>query len=186
MSQIRGTLVARDSTVNAAGATPSQVRILPTEPLFPEMGKRRIVNGYIAYWSRNRQTLYEHRLVMENIINRKLSPNEHVHHINGNKMDNNPSNLEVLTNKEHSAKHHPKKEIHPKKCPTCLKIFNPSINKIKYCSSKCACFGRRKVERPSLEDLKILVSQSNRCKVARDFGVSETAVRKWLKVKMYK
>jgi hypothetical protein len=42
-----------------------------------------------------------HRHIMERHLGRKLSPNEHVHHINGNSLDNHLNNLEVLTNSEH-------------------------------------------------------------------------------------
>jgi very-short-patch-repair endonuclease len=64
-----------------------------------------------------------------------------------------------------------------KECPACHKIFevNPSKqNRTKYCSNKCYStdrkkirIGSRKVERPSKEEL--------------DYGVSGSAVRKWLK-----
>ena len=48
---------------------------------------------------------YEHRIIAESKIGRKLEKGEQVHHIDGNKLNNCPSNLEVCTTQEHRAKH---------------------------------------------------------------------------------
>jgi len=48
---------------------------------------------------------HEHRRVMESELGRKLSSSEIVHHKNGDKKDNRPGNLEVMTRAEHIAEH---------------------------------------------------------------------------------
>ncbi len=42
---------------------------------------------------------------MEQKLGRLLEPGEHVHHKNGDKLDNSLDNLELVTNIEHARKH---------------------------------------------------------------------------------
>ncbi len=48
----------------------------------------------------------EHRLVMEQIIGRYLKPEETVHHIDGNRLNNAPENLMLFESKSAHRKHH--------------------------------------------------------------------------------
>ena len=47
------------------------------------------------------QTVLLHRYVMECHLSRTLSPDEIVHHVNGDTLDNRIENLQIMTNAEH-------------------------------------------------------------------------------------
>lgn len=72
-----------------------------------ESNKKRFPPNY-AYETGGR--LYQgnrlqHRVVMENILGRSLDPSEIVHHIDHNALNNDPSNLILMTKGEHNRHH---------------------------------------------------------------------------------
>lgn len=52
-----------------------------------------------------RKGRHEHRLVMENILGRRLTSDEIVHHKDHDKKNNHPDNLQLMTRSEHIAEH---------------------------------------------------------------------------------
>lgn len=61
-------------------------------------------NGYYhtAYFGKTNRL---HRVIMEQHLGRKLKSKEHVHHIDGNKLNNALSNLTILSHSEHMKLH---------------------------------------------------------------------------------
>jgi hypothetical protein len=71
-------------------------------------GKCKDEKGYIRILLGNgtNDYFYEHRLVMEKILRRKLKNQELVHHINGIRDDNRIENLILLPNEKAHKKFH--------------------------------------------------------------------------------
>lgn len=80
-------------------------------------GKRINDNGYILIYSpkhpntREIKCILEHRLVMEEFLNRYLLPEEVVHHINGIPNDNRIENLMLFANNGEHRKYHKKLKV---------------------------------------------------------------------------
>lgn len=53
----------------------------------------------------NGKSIDEHRYIMETVIGRPLHINEIVHHKDGNKLNNDPDNLEILDRADHARLH---------------------------------------------------------------------------------
>lgn len=68
-----------------------------------------------------------------------------------------------------------------KECEYCKNKFDTKEKDQKFCSTSCSSFFRRKVVRPSKEELGILLKEKSFCAIGRQFGVSDNAVRKWMK-----
>lgn len=137
--------------------------------------------------------VYKHILIAEEKLGRKLLSKEVVHHKDLNKLNNNPDNLMVFaSNSDHIR-------FHMYGCnEDILSINSDGVYICKkpkfYCIDcgveitrdgvrcrKCANIHNRKTERPTCEELfNMLINLSgNFTKIAKYYGVSDNAVRKW-------
>ncbi len=74
-----------------------------------------------------------------------------------------------------------KKKCFNKVCPVCLEKFSSIIEDQHCCSLRCNGILQRKIERPSKDELKIMLWQMPTVKIASRFGVTDKAIEKWAK-----
>jgi hypothetical protein len=116
-------------------------------------------------------------------------------HINGISNDHRLENLRIVcpncaaTLETHCGRNLPRERI----CPGCGESFEPRKLGHRYCSRRCWGTinssrlrgvpqpGRRKVTRPSEAQLREDLGSSNFVAVGRKYGVTDNAVRKWLR-----
>jgi hypothetical protein len=115
-------------------------------------------------------------------------------HINGVPNDNRIENLRIVcpncaaTLDTHCGR---KNQLPARHCRKCGGTFQPRYRKQNYCSSECgashsnrrrgAQLSSRKVSRPSHEQLKADVASMSMVAVGRKYGVTDNAVRKWVR-----
>jgi hypothetical protein len=112
-------------------------------------------------------------------------------HINGVPNDNRLENLRILCPNCAATldTHCGRKNRRPKRrCEACQREFRPARKRQRFCSRECgiryereAAVAQRKVPRPPYEQLVAEVAHSGYRATGRKHGVSDNAIRKWLR-----
>lgn len=150
--------------------------------------------GYYCYYGDNGEHKYYHRLVAEKKIGRPLLDEECVHHIDHNKLNNEPDNLMVFKTKKCHSTHHSYPNIklienedgtfsfpyellyYP--CKNCGK----DIKEGDFCCPECYrdfVFNNSKI--PTKEELEQLILNNTFVSIGNLYGVSDNCVRNWCK-----
>lgn len=142
-------------------------------------------NGYLYFIDKSHPLaskvgkVYVHRHAAMQSIGRLLKSEEYVHHKDGNKTNNDPSNLEILSSKDHGKIHMP--VVKEKNCKGCGLLFKPKDNRRQYCSTLCSDEIYNRSKKPPEEILRSLIEKHSITAIAAQFGVSRTSVTRWKK-----
>lgn len=146
--------------------------------------------------SHNNGYMYEHILVIEESLGRKLKLGEVVHHEDRNKRNNDAANLSVFkTNTDHSRFHKTGIRIadehgvysspSQRVCIKCGKPTYASTNRSKTGLCKdchIECMERKVKTIPTKENLEeLLYNKVSFCEMGRIYGISDNGIRKWFK-----
>lgn len=142
--------------------------------------------------------VYEHIYLVEKEMGRVLNNNEVVHHLDGNRKNNNISNLIVLSRSSHARLHKWIEQGAPylkeygeqgvnsgkskvsKSCVVCG--ITLQYKQVNTCSIECKhTLAHSKSKIPSKERLAHLLESNSREGIGRLYGVSGNAVKKWQK-----
>ena len=153
-------------------------------PSHPSAMKSKNWEGYV----------YEHIVVAEQELGRKMEDDEVVHHLDQDKTNNRQENILVLTRSQHMKLHGWLRRASLEKsidehgvnsgkpleaCKICEKTLQGKQKE--YCSVECMALDKRKVERPSKKQLEQELKTTSLRQLGIKYGVSDNAVRKWAK-----
>ena len=112
----------------------------------PDWNHTSVANGYRIVrcvghpkaWKKG-SYVYVHVIVAEQKLGRVLLDDEVAHHIDEDKLNNSPENIEVLQRGEHTSLHHRPPHLRLDQCEVCGAEFEHRKNpNQRFCSKSCA------------------------------------------------
>jgi hypothetical protein len=141
-----------------------------------------VAAGYICYSRGEGRLAHEHRLVAQHAFG-EIPPTYHVHHIDHVMTNNDADNLALVSRSMHAILHHVVALVEMR-CAHCgkLMLLTPRLAaRRRFCGRRCHRLekpGRKPPREALVRQLRELGSW---CAVARAYGVTDMAVRKWAK-----
>lgn len=139
---------------------------------------------------------YIHRLVYKTFVG-NIPENMEVDHVDSDKSNNSAGNLELLTHTDNIVKMqklHGKytqklcvicgKKVYAKNseyCTKCMPKDETTGKRIRTDEELKATIKRRKVDRPTRDELETLINNNTFVAIGRMYGVSDNSIRKWCK-----
>lgn len=122
--------------------------------------------------------VYYHRHLVSMREGRWLNADEHVHHIDDNSLNNELSNLQILSRSEHTRVHRAAEYL-IQKCLFCSSDIHTTIKENKlYCSSACAQKYRIKDKNITKSILDELIPKHSWTELGEMFGYSDNGIKK--------
>jgi len=124
--------------------------------------------------------VYLHRHIASIKLGRWLTKNEVVHHVDGNKKNNDLENLIILTKSEHARLHKNNNydfKIYEFTCPVCKIVFKTKNVNRTYCSPPCSTAASKRFD-ITADELHKEVWSAPMTRVAKKYGVSDKAIKK--------
>lgn len=141
-------------------------------------------NGYLFFNDREHPLahksdgrVYLHRHLASIYLNRWVTPEEHVHHIDEVRTNNEEDNLLVLTAEEHNTLHKGTSRF-LNTCAYCTKEYTAIYTDSKYCSTKCSTSANIKHPEITKELLDSLIPNMTWVALGNRFGYTDNGIKK--------
>lgn len=145
------------------------------------------------YCATNKGYVAEHRYVAEQKLGRRLKKGEIVHHIDRNRLNNDPDNLMVFKTAADHTRYHAGGNLvktddgsyistieRPKAvCEYCGRMFTLKREGQKYCCIECAKIAQRKYKKPEKKMLKQMLLDFSMSQIANIYEVPTTVLVNW-------